>query len=199
MVEFSVNWDYRCPFARNAHEHLIAGLEGGARWNVTFLAFSLNQVHVDEGQPDVWDDPERAAALLAMQVGVAVRDTMPEHFRRVHLALFAARHDHGLDIRDENVLREVLQAQGVDGDAVFTEIGTGVPLETFRKEHERSVADHRVFGVPTFVTDGQAVFFRLMHRPQGDTALATRTIERVLDLAAGWPDLNELKHTSIPR
>ena len=23
---FSVTWDYRCPFARNAHEHVVAGL-----------------------------------------------------------------------------------------------------------------------------------------------------------------------------
>ena len=31
-----------------------------------------------------------------------------------------------------------------------------------------------------------------------DVAEATRTIERVLDLV-GWSDLNELKHTRIPR
>ena len=199
MLEFSVNWDYRCPFARNGHEHVVAGLDGGADWNVTFVSFSLNQAHVEEGQPDVWDDPERAPALLAMQVGIAVRDSMPEHFRRVHFALFAARHDQGLDIREEKVLRQVLRDQGVDADAVFAEVGTGTPLETFRKEHEGSVADHRAFGVPTFVANDQAVFIRLMHRPNGDTAVATRTIERVVDLVAGWPDLNEFKHTSIAR
>jgi hypothetical protein len=26
-----------------------------------------------------------------------------------------------------------------------------------------------------------------------------RTVERVLDLVTGWPDLNELKHTTIAR
>ena len=50
-LEFSVNWDYRCPFARNAHEHVMAGLEAGADWDVTYVAFSLNQAHVEEGQP----------------------------------------------------------------------------------------------------------------------------------------------------
>ena len=44
-----------------------------------------------------------------------------------------------------------------------------------------------------------AVFIRLMTLPNGDTQLATRTIERVLDTIAGWPELNEFKHTSIPR
>ena len=32
-----------------------------------------------------------------------------------------------------------------------------------------------------------------------DPAESVRTIERVVDLLTGWPDLNELKHTSIPR
>jgi hypothetical protein len=53
--------------------------------------------------------------------------------------------------------------------------------------------------VPTFVANDQAVFIRLMHRPDGDAAVAISTIERVVDLVAGWPDLNEFKHTSIAR
>ena len=28
---FSVTWDYLCPFARNAHEHLITALEADER------------------------------------------------------------------------------------------------------------------------------------------------------------------------
>ena len=197
--EFSVNWDYRCPFARNAHEHVVAGLEAGADWDVTYVSFSLNQAHVDEGQPDVWDDPEKASSLLAMQVGIAVRDGWPDAFHRVHLALFAARHDQARDIREPQVLQDILGEQKVDADAVFAEVASGAPLETFRKEHERSVADHHAFGVPTFITNDQAVFIRVMHRPQGDAAVATRTVERVVDLVAGWPELNEFKHTSITR
>ena len=42
------------------------------------------------------------------------------------------------------------------------------------------------------------MFVRLMNRPEGDGALATTTVERVLDLLT-WPELNEFKHTSIPR
>jgi hypothetical protein len=38
-----------------------------------------------------------------------------------------------------------------------------------------------------------------MHRPMGDAAVARRTIERALELVTGWPDLNEFKHTKIPR
>ena len=196
---FAVSWDYRCPFARNAHEHLIEALRGGADWDVTFIPFSLNQVHVQEGDPDVWDDPTKASALLAMEVGIVVRDRRADRFLDVHHALFRARHEEGRDIREEDVLREILGENGVDADAVFKELADGWPLEQFRKEHEAAAADHKIWGVPTFVRDDQSVFVRLMTRPQGDAALATKTIDRVVDLVSGFPELNEFKHTSIPR
>src|SRR5207248_8320809 len=101
-IEFAVSWDYRCPFARNFHEHVAVALQAGAPWDVTWWPFSLNQVHVAEGEPDVWEDPSKAPGLLAMQVGITVRDRWPEAFLPVHLGLFAARHDEGLDIREED-------------------------------------------------------------------------------------------------
>jgi hypothetical protein len=199
MSAFAVTWDYRCPFARNAHEHLVAALQAGAPWDVHFAAFSLNQVHVPEGGLDVWEDSDQAANLRAMEVGIVVRDRYPQLFPTVHVALFTARHDEGRDIREDDVLRAVLTEQGADPDTVFAEIEDGWPLDAFRKEHEQLVNDHKVFGVPTFIAEDQAVFVRLMDRPQGDGERARRTIERVLDLVTGWPDLNELKHTSIRR
>jgi 2-hydroxychromene-2-carboxylate isomerase len=198
-LAFAVSWDYRCPFARNAHEHLVEGLRSGADWDVTFVPFSLNQVHVQEGDPDVWDDPTKASALLAMEVGIVVRDKFPDQFLDVHHALFTARHEEGRDIREEAILREILTERGVDADKVFTEIADGWPVEQFRKEHEAAAGDHKVWGVPTFIQGDQSVFVRLMTRPAGDGALATKTVERVVDLLNGFPELNEFKHTSIPR
>jgi predicted DsbA family dithiol-disulfide isomerase len=198
-LSISVSWDYRCPFARNAHEHVVTALQAGADWDVTFVPFSLNQAHVQEGEPDVWDDATKAPGLLAMQVGIVVRDRFPERFLETHVALFAARHDEGKDIREREVLAGVLEAIGVDAAAVFAEIEDGWPLETFRKEHETAVSESSMWGVPTFVKDGQAVFVRLMSRPAGDGEFARTTIERVVDLVGSWPDLNEFKHTSIPR
>jgi hypothetical protein len=55
-----------------------------------------------------------------------------------------------------------------------------------------------VWGVPTFVVDGRSAFVRLMDRPEGDTEVGRRSVERVLDLLA-WPELNEFKHTTIAR
>ncbi|MBV8297684.1 MAG: DsbA family protein [Acidimicrobiia bacterium] len=198
-TSFAVTWDYRCPFARNASEHILTALEAGADWDVTWVPFSLNQAHVEEGDPDVWDDPTKASGLLAMEAGIAVRDRWPEVFPAVQRALFAARHDAGRDIREADVISEVLAAHGADADEVLREIAGGQPLKAFRTEHERAVADHHVFGVPTFMADGQAVFVRVMDRPKGDAERARTTIEHILDLLTGWPELNEFKHTSIPR
>jgi hypothetical protein len=199
-LSFAVTWDYRCPFARNAHEHLLVGLASGAQWDVTFLPFSLGQVHVEEGQPSVWDKPEQDGGIVALQAGVVVRDEYPEQFAAVHRALFAARHDDGRKIDDPDVVRDVLLANGVDDRAVFERIDSGAALSTVRAQHERYAESHQVWGVPTFIKNDQAVFVRLMNRPD-DAApeQSIRAVERVVDLVSGWADLNEFKHTSIPR
>lgn len=196
---FAVTWDYRCPFARNAHEHVVTALRAGAPWEVRFVAFSLGQVHVAEGEPDIWDRPADDSGLLALQAGVVVRDEMPERFLDVHEALFALRHDRGGHLKDEASVRATLQRAGVDHEAVFERIATGDPLLEVRQDHEWSVKEHSVFGVPTFIAADRAAFVRLMDRPGGDAARATAAITSVLDLVEGDPHLNELKHTTIPR
>ena len=200
-TSFAVTWDYRCPFARNAHEHVLAGLAAGAAWDVRFVPFSLGQAHVEEGDLDVWDDPAKDTGLLALQAGVVVRDLDPAVFPRVHRELFAARHDHGRHIEDAAVVREVLTEAGADVDEVFTRVTDGSALAQVRKEHEAAVAESAVWGVPTFIVGDQSVFVRLMSRAKADAdpERSIRSIERVVDLVGGWPDLNEFKHTSIPR
>jgi hypothetical protein len=197
-IEFAITWDYRCPFARNAHEHVLCGLQDGAPWKVTFLAFSLGQVHVASGDPDVWDNPSADSGIGALMAGVAVRDTQPEHFLAAHGALFAARHDQGIDLRDTAAVDGVLASAGVDTTALRDEVASGRPMATIKAEHTAWATSHHVWGVPTFIAGDQAVFVRLMHRPLGDAKEARRSIERVVDLLA-WGDLNEFKHTSIPR
>ena len=198
MTDFAVTWDYRCPFARNAHEHLLKALRDGADWNVRFVPFSLGQVHVAEGEPDIWERPGDDSGLLALQAGVVVRDRWPDRFFDVHLALFALRHDEGRKF-EEPEIRRVLTEQGIDVDAVFAEIAEGTALERIRDEHTVAVEDFEVWGVPTFLLGDAAVFVRLMDRPGDDADHARRSIQRVLDLLVDAPDLNEFKHTSLKR
>jgi hypothetical protein len=198
---FAVTWDYLCPFARNAHEHVIEGLRAGAPWDVSFVPFSLTAVHVPADEPPLWDRDGvlEESGILALLAGLAVRDGQPERFLAVHEGLFAARHDDGEDIRDEAVVRRVLESTGVDVDAAFAAVSDGSAMAALSKEHDAAVEDDGVFGVPTFLAEGEAVFVRLMDRPGGDGEAARQAIERVLDLTVDWTDLNEFKRTRIPR
>jgi hypothetical protein len=195
---FAVTWDYRCPFARNAHEHLLNALEAGADWDVRFLAFSLDQPHAEEaGRPPVWGQLERYPGMLANLAGIVVRDRQPDRFLGAHQALFAARHDDALDLRDDEILGKVLDGAGVDAEWVRAEIESGWPLATLESEHTDAAVQFGVFGVPTFIVGERAVYVRLMDRPGvGERSTA---IDRLLDLIDGWPELNEFKHTSLDR
>ena len=131
--------------------------------------------------------------------GVVVRDQYPDRFLDAHVALFAARHDEGLDLRVPEVVAGVLDGAGVPGDKVVAEAGAGGagagdppgPRAGGRPSWE-------VFGVPTFVLDDRAVFVRLMSRPAGRRrAGPAHRFEGVLDLFDAQPDLNEFKYTTL--
>lgn len=197
LPPFSVTYDYRCPWARNMHEQLIAGLRGGADWDVTFLPFSLNQAHVEEGGTPVWDNPEAGPALLAGLISLVVRDEYPDRFLDTHEALFQARHDRQLDTRDPAVLAEVLMSVGLDDAKI---LGAAPERnEQFRELHMNAVNDHKVFGVPTFIVGDAATFVRLRNRPGDDSVSAIGRIERIIGMMTEWEELNEFKWTSIPK
>ena len=198
-TSFDITWDYRCPFARFAHQHVVAGLRDGAEWEVRFVPFSLRQMHVEEGDPDVWEEPTSDSGLLALEVAVAVRDHQPDAFLDVHERLFDARHADARDIRERDVLREILVEGGADPDDAFQRVDDGESRKVVQAEHEAAVRDHECWGVPTFIMGDGAVFVRLMEGATDDLAASRSTIERVLDLLTGWPDLNEFKHTSLSR
>jgi len=195
---FAVSFDYRCPYARIAHEHVLEGVRAGADWDVTYVPFSLGQAHVEEGQPPVWARPDEDSGLLALQVSLAVRDTQADTFLAVHHGLFEHRHARAGELRDREALSGVLAEAGADVEAAWAEVGSGRPLATLEKEHTSFVESHKVWGVPTFIVGDRAVFVRLLSLPDGDSKLAISTVDRVLDQIE-WPILNEFKHTSIPR
>lgn len=194
---FGLTFDYRCPFARLVHDHVVEGLRAGAAWNVTFLPFCLGQAHVEEGYPDVWDAPDTDSGLLALQVAISVRDQQPHAFLDMHQALFDWRHTQGGNLRDRKELARILSAVGADPDAAFADVESGRTLDVVRDEHSTYVRSHSVWGTPTFIVGDKAVFVRLLDHAHGDGAAARRAIDRILD-DIDWPLLNEFKHTSIP-
>ncbi len=196
--QFAVTFDYRCPYARIAHDHVLTGLAAGADWEVTFLPFSLGQAHVEEGQPSVWEQPEQDSGILALQLSIAIRDGQPALFQAAHRALFDHRHVHSGSLREREALTGVVTPLGVDVDGAWAAVDSGEPLAVIEKEHTAFVQSHDVWGVPTFVVGESAVFVRLLEPAGDDGDLAVRTVDRVLEQMS-WPLLNEFKHTSIPR
>lgn len=191
--DFAITFDYRCPFARHMHIGLVAGLRDGHDWTARFLPFSLDQVHVPEGDPPVWERPPegRGSGVRALEWGLAVRDAYPEQFGDFHLRVFDIRHVHGKRFIEEE-LRAAASAAGLDPDAVAEEVASGRPVSTLAAEHAEAVDRWAVFGVPTLIQGDEAVFVRLMRpaKPQ-DIVELLENIHRT--------DLNEFKRTRVPR
>lgn len=198
LPAFEITYDYLCPFAHIVHEHLVAALQDGATWDVTFSPFTLRQVHKGDDAPDVWGDPERRDDLLSLAASVAVRDGWPDRFLDAHLALFRARHDRSMPLTSRDEVASVLRDAGLDADKVLEVVDAGEPYAELGRTFSRLVADYDVFGVPTFVADGDAVFVRLMARPT-DAADARAAIEDVVTRLVEDRRLNEFKRTRIPR
>jgi predicted DsbA family dithiol-disulfide isomerase len=192
--QIAVTFDYRCPFARNAHEAVVNAVREGVDIDYRFQAFSLDQVHVEEGTPPVWEraEGERGGGVLALEWGIAIRDQFPDQFLDAHVAFFAARHDKGLQLKDEAVLREVAASVGADPDAVAAEVATGRPLKTLAAEHSEALDRWGVFGVPTFCEGDEATFIRFMERGRTDD------LARAVDLLE-WSRFNEFKRTRVAR
>jgi hypothetical protein len=192
--QFALTWDYLCPFARNAHEALVAGLRDGKDWSVRFWAFSLDQVHLEEGETPVWERPveEAGRGVRALLWGIAVRDVFCEQFLDFHMGVYRARFDEGQQITDEATLRAVAEKVGLDAEAVAAEVASGRPAKILESEHTEAVERYAVFGVPTILDGDEAVFVRLMER--GNTADLEQAVELVGDTR-----LNEFKRTRIPR
>lgn len=190
----TATFDYRCPFARNGHEALVNSLRDGADLDIHFQAFSLDQVHVEEGETAVWErEPgDWGTGTTALLYGIAVRDAFPDKFLDAHVELFAQRHDHGLKLGHEDVLEAAIARVGLDVDAVKEEVWSGRPLKTLAAEHTESVERWSVFGVPTYCEGEEAVFIRFMERGRADDLL------RAFELLE-WTRLNEFKRTTIAR
>jgi hypothetical protein len=193
-----VTWDYRCPYGRIVHDHVVTGLLAGADWNVTFLPYCLGQSNRDPGLPPIWETPKADSGLFALQVGVAARDADPARFPTFHHAVYEYRHTRAGNLNDRDAIAAMLTDAGLDASTVFDHVESGEPLRTIAREHMQYVNSHDVWGVPTFVVDDKAVFVRLLRTSDGNAETAIATIDRILD-NIDWPILNEFKHTSVPQ
>jgi len=197
VLSFQLSYDYRCPFAKNIHLHVVTALIAGADFEVTFVPWTMSQGYKTSGAPDVWDDPNRDEEMLALAVSTSIRDLQPTYFLAAHEALFRARHERGVRLVSQDEINEVLKSTGVNLDLVADDVASRRPHKVIGEsfiEFER----YEAFGVPTFVVGKEATFVRYMEPPTADAQASITLIESLLNLMSSQSALNEFKHTQVP-
>ena len=196
MKPFLLSYDYRCPFAKNIHLHVIWALARRCDFDVTFVPWTMSQGYRDEGAPDVWDDPERDSTFSSLAVSTSVHDLMPERFLDVHEALFRAVTTAPFASSPSRDRRRRSRDWTSISAPIFEDVASRRPHkvigECFR-EFER----YEAFGVPTFVIDGDATFVRYMNPPTDDPQASIALIESLVTLMSDQSALNEFKHTKV--
>jgi DSBA-like thioredoxin domain-containing protein len=196
-MQFDLSFDYRCPFAKNIHLHVITALRAGADLDVNFAPWSLSQGSRDGG-PDVWNDPAYDADLISLAAAISVRDQQSEYFLDAHEALFRARHDRAIRLISLDEISNVLAPLGVDMAKVATDVASRRPHDVIAASH-KEFDRFEAFGVPTFVVNDDATFVRYMSEPSDDPAASVELITSLLTMMTTRADLNEFKHTQLPR
>jgi protein-disulfide isomerase-like protein with CxxC motif len=194
---FQLSYDYRCPFAKNIHLHVVSALRADADFDVTFVPWTMSQGSRAEGAPDVWDDTSRDAEHLALAVSTSVRDSQPDYFLDVHEALFRARHERAIRLVTEGEIGDVLTPTGVDLVQIFADVASRRPHKVIG-ESFRAFERFEAFGVPTFVVGNDATFVRYMNPPNDHPEESIALIESLVDLMSNESALNEFKHTKVP-
>ncbi len=119
---------------------------------------------VIRGPRKIWDSTLACAGMLhAQRAGDAV-------FRRYHDAVFEQFWKRELDIEDVPTIAAVLTAAGADGNAFAAQVPAG------RDEVaavSRAAEEQGVFGVPTFIVDGE-MFWGREHLPDIREMLGTQ-------------------------
>lgn len=197
VLKFHLSYDYRCPFAKNMHLHVITALRNGADFAVTFVPWTMGQGHRPAGAIDVWDDPSQDSANLALAVSASLRDLQPARFHDAHEALFRARHEQGVRLSTMEQIDGVLAPLAVDLENVHDDIASRRPFHVLG-ESFRFMERFEAFGVPTFVVNEDATFVRYMKPPSDDPAASTALITSLVTMMADQIDVNEFKHTKVP-
>jgi hypothetical protein len=194
---FQISYDYRCPFAKNLHLHVVSALRAGGDFDVTFVPWTMSQGYKLADAPDVWNDPARDDELLALAVSTSIRDQQPDLFLDAHEALFRARHEDAVRLVTREEIAGVLAPIGVDLDTVFEDVDARRPHKVIGESFQE-FEGYEAFGVPTIVIGDDATFVRYMETPSANAQASIDLINSLIDLMSTKSALNEFKHTRVP-
>jgi predicted DsbA family dithiol-disulfide isomerase len=195
---FDVFFDYLCPFVYRVAGMLEEVRRSGARpIEVRWRYFSLTQVNSKDDGWTLWNAPasETVRGRLAFKAAEAAR--RQGRFDELHMPLLEARHRERLDLDDETVIERVASAAGLDLERFAADLRAPDILDAVAKDHHEAVAEHGVFGTPTFLfADGASAYVRLAGPVHDGDAL--EVFDHLISIAAGEPRILEIKRPRRP-
>jgi len=193
VIDFDVFFDFLCPFVYRASVLLDGVARSGSRaLNVNWRYFSLAQVNSKDEGWTVWDAPqiEPVKGRLAFKGAEAAR--RQGRFEDFRMPLLVARHRDRADIDDVKVIERVADESGLDLDRLRLDLADPTILERLARDHTAAVAEHGVFGTPTFLfPGGESAYVRLSDTIEGPAAV--EVFDRLLAVAAAEPRILEIK------
>jgi predicted DsbA family dithiol-disulfide isomerase len=196
--EFDVFFDYFCPFVYRASVLLGNIRDSGERtMSVRWRYFSLAQVNSKDDGWTIWGaaPSEPARGRLAFQSAEAAR--RQDGFEEFHDRLLRARHVDRLDIDEVGVVERVADEAGLDLDRFRRDVADPQILVALERDHRSAVAEHGIFGTPTFLfPGGQAAYVRLAEAPEAADSLGL--FDRLVSIAAEEPRILEIKRPNKP-
>ena len=197
-MRFEVFFDYQCPFVYRAALLLTALRRSGERQlEVRWRYFSLTQVNSKDDGWTVWDAPasEPVRGRLAFQAAEAAR--RQGRFEELHYALLDARHRDRLDLDDGAVVERIASDAGLDMEAFRRDLADPAAMATLARDHTGAVAEHGIFGTPTFVFDGGTSAYVRLTQSASESG-AAEVFDRLVAVAAGEPRILEIKRPYKP-
>jgi predicted DsbA family dithiol-disulfide isomerase len=197
-ARFDVYYDYLCPFVYRTSILLQNVEDSGERpLEVRWRYFSLTQINSKDAGWTVWDAPEaeHVRGRLAFKAAEAAR--RQDAFENFHMRLLGARHRDRADIDDVSVLERVAEDSGLDLDRFRRDVADPSILAALASDHQGAVAEHGVFGTPTFVFPaGASAYVRLSEAPELADSVAI--FDRLVSIVAGEPRILEIKRPARP-
>jgi len=196
--KFDLFYDYLCPFVYRVSVLLENVRETGERKvKIRWRYFSLTQVNSKDEGWTIWDAPdsENVRGRVAFKAAEAARQQ--DRFDDFHMRLLRRRHVDRADIDDVGVIERVADEAGIDIDRLRRDMADPASLSTLERDHRGAVAEHGVFGTPTFVFPrGAAAYVRLSEVPEAADSVAL--YDRLIGIAEDEPRILEVKRPARP-
>lgn len=197
-IKFDVFFDYLCPFVYRVAGMLDVVRSSKARpIDVRWRYFSLTQVNSKDDGWTVWSAPasEIVRGRLAFAAAEAAR--RQGRFEDLHMPLLHARHRDRLDLDDATVVERAAADSGLELERFRADLHDPSILDSLARDHNEAVAQHGVFGTPTFVFEnGESAYVRLAQPVDGDAAV--EVFDRLMSVAMGEPRILEIKRPRKP-